>query len=148
MNEQLISFKTDRLAKEKGFNEPCYFYYYDNECLNTPFIENGSSTDVEFRVDVEDFLEKHNFEYYDKFSAPTQSLLQKWFREVKLIDISVGYNYCKEIKNKHGFLPESFYQCCITDIRNNDIISDTVGYGSKTYEDALEMGLQEALELI
>ncbi len=28
MKEQLISFETAKLAKEKGFNIPCKYYYY------------------------------------------------------------------------------------------------------------------------
>ena len=90
MKEQLISFDTAKLAKEGGFNIPCFYYYEDNN-LKEPYLENGSSTDVDFRVDLTDLLENMNNKHLsgDFVSAPTQSLLQKWLREVRNIHIRV-----------------------------------------------------------
>ena len=70
---------------------------------------------------------------------PTQSLLQKWLREVHNIEV-ISWPHFKRLsygcdvyhyttKNSNGF----------TTIELNP---------SKTYEDALELGLQEALKLI
>lgn len=128
MEEQLITYETAVLAKTKGFNVPTRNVFLNNKII----IKNGY------------WPEKHQSD----ISVVTQSKLQKWLREKKLIDVSPGYNYCKKVIGKYGTLKESFYQCTITDIRNNNIISDTAGYGSKTFEEALEKGLKYALNLI
>ena len=65
MKEQLISFETAKLAKEKGFNRQCFYYYDKTEKLIEPYEENGSSTDVEFRVNLTDLLDNYNGGYRD-----------------------------------------------------------------------------------
>jgi len=70
---------------------------------------------------------------------PTQSLLQKWLREVYWIEV---YPFA-EGRRKNKTLE---YQCEVTDDRINS--STTIDGRFKTYEQALEKGLQEALKLI
>lgn len=116
MEEQLVSFETAVKAKEKGFNEKSKMY----GSQNIPQIENYNET-------------KYNI-YRDYYFAPTQSLLQKWLRDIHNIDVTVkpfikvvvkvGYHY--EINSK-------------TDYGSNI---------AQTYEQALEVGLQKALNLI
>lgn len=65
MREELVSFETAKLAKEKGFNESCNFYYQ----------RGVISTDGHFS--------RYNKGVDYICSAPTQSLLQRWLREVK-----------------------------------------------------------------
>jgi hypothetical protein len=62
MKEQLISFETAKLAKEKGFDNDSANYYVTSGRLN---VVNGE----------------------DMFDAPTQSLLQKWLREKHDINV-------------------------------------------------------------
>ena len=82
MEETIVQLETAKLAKEKGFNLCCY-HHYDGDELKAHYQENGSSTDVEFRVDLEDLLESWNQEYLvGTYSAPTQSLLQKCNRGI------------------------------------------------------------------
>jgi len=82
MKEQLISFKTAKLAKEKGFNEPCSMWYEGHTL--SPSEKPG-----------------YNSEDPTEYAAPTQSLLQKWLREKHNIDIytyverSLGGKYYK-----------------------------------------------------
>ena len=64
-----VSFEIAKLLKEKGFDIPT-FYYYEDEKLVEPYLENGSSTDVEFRVDLSD-LKEHFNKWSKKISAPT-----------------------------------------------------------------------------
>lgn len=141
MKEQLITFETAKLAKEKGFKEPTLHYFYKDK-LNTPYLENGSSTDVEFRVDLEDLYEFHNTEYSkDRAAAPTQSLLQKWLRDVHQIFV-----YIQPII-------ESKYQDSEGNFNNEDVYYHWFIWGvqfgmENTYEEALEKALQEALKLI
>lgn len=131
MKEQLISFETAKLAKEKGFKELCYYYYNNKKKMQEPYLENGSSTDTGFRVELEDLLEQHNNFYHNTFSAPTQALLQKWLRETHNSNIQIhrlnGLYYCKV----------KYFNTKSTNTK-----------GFSTYEEALEEGLEESLKLI
>ena len=114
MEEQLISFETAKLAKEKGFNEKCIFHYLDSGELYAYDSGNRSAR-----------INNNSIIY-----TPTQSLLQKWIREVHNIDIWV-----------ERYLREGDYFCKSTSFYDNQ-------NPHKTYEEALEAGLIEALKLI
>lgn len=66
MKDQLISLETAKLAKEKGFDIEVNNHYSD-----------FNQIDIEHLMDDCKNSELEPFEY----SAPTQSLLQKWLRE-------------------------------------------------------------------
>jgi hypothetical protein len=129
MKEQLISFETAKLAKEKGFDWQTRDGYHSD------------LQDNDFWEDWDLYLSDH----YNKrlisqgvYSAPTQSLLQKWLREVHEIHININTFYFEDLE-KYGYEVE--------DIIHKDgwmVLSNTAG----TYEEALEFGLQEALKLI
>ena len=119
MEEQLVSFETAKLANEKGFFEWTQHRYNKKGLFN----ESKSWS----------------------ISAPTQSLLQKWLREVHNLHIEIlpffqdslfGYNVCVYKTQRERIEYE------LNEI-NNPIHCDY-----KTYEEALEEGLQEALKLI
>ena len=123
MNEQLISFETAKLAKEKGFK-----------------LGSGWQIRSLFNIkDGETFCEKTIETPEYACERCTQSLLQKWLREVHNfhITINVGLphnqfimyysNVIKFGKHHKSKFKSEFYQ---------------------TYEEALEKGLQEALKLI
>ena len=75
--------------------------------------------------------------------STTQSLLQKWLREVHKINIFIS---SKTIENKTIFIPHGR---TIPDTIKNNLIVDIIQYcTNNTYEEALEIGLQEALKLI
>jgi len=114
MKEQLITFDTAKLAKEKGFD----WGGEENYSSRSGFIMSP----IDYREDWSFMLE---------IQAPTQSLLQKWLREVHNIDIVIHHI------NTNKF--ESFIY------RN---ISHKKVCRGKSYEDALEIGLQEGLKLI
>lgn len=71
----------------------------------------------------------------DKY-LPTQSLLSKWLREKHNIDINIITKHKDLGKFYGGF------------IDTNNKINKSIGSNYKTYEEALEAGLQEALKLI
>ena len=131
MKEQLISFKTAKLAKEKGFNIPCK-YFYKEKYINA----------IEYEVVHDGHLEANwneNFKYSPaECSAPTQSLLQKWLREKHHLIIIIAYQY------EHDSTPYSYW---IYKENNSLPINQWVN-DLNTYEEALEMGLQESLKLI
>ena len=157
MKEQIISYETAVLAKKKGFREPTIDMYYKSNThfelhkgsvshtryTNCSKLYHGSDTCdyEESRVYVDD-LYKQVEDYPAKnmlFQAPTQSVLQKWLREIHgivvLVQLDLIYTtYGVQIK----FHPNCKFK------------SDTItkfAYGG-SYEENLELGLQEGLKLI
>ena len=125
MTEQLISFETAKLAKEKGFNIPTLYGCNEKGELQEYFTyESYSPGEPEVRIT--DFIKEWEYQ------LPTQSFLQKWLREKHNIHLIAYKNI-----NIDGY-----DWCYIT----TDGITNINSY--KTYEEALEAGLQEALKLI
>ena len=110
MKEQLISFETAKLAKEKGFKKLCDFSYDEDGILTG------------------------NCEQSYNYVAPTQSLLQKWLREKHDIHITIT-SISQESWQYHIQKPK-------------DKLGDNYEEDFENYEEALEVGLQEALKLI
>jgi hypothetical protein len=145
MEEQLISFEVAKLAKEKGFNVAvCSCYTKDGNFQDLNDLYNCS---CEGGMQLKECYNDYNT-HPRLFSAPTQSLLQKWLRDVynTIINLSAIPDH-RDIDNKKL----SFYYDILKD---NDWIeeeldeknSDPVYYA--TYEEALESGLEAALNLI
>lgn len=78
MKDELITFETAKLAKEKGFNNGSGYGYGISRKPEIPHYGNVFKNS--------DSNNSVNFE------APTQSLLQRWLREVHNIFISVNRN--------------------------------------------------------
>ena len=154
MEEQLISFETAKLAKKKGFNIRCRNW----------FGGNGSEQDST-SYDTVFYWHKnypYNFESPEShgYSRPTQSLLQKWLREKHNIHIEINgmnrqlpFNHCYYIIlrgiNFELILDnesDGNWYPILSNRHNND---ESTGYMVfDTFEEALEIGLQEALELV
>ena len=117
MKEQLIKFETAKLAKEKGF---------DWEVIDGFTLEGKP---IPFA----------NFGYYNwneeirDISQSTQSLLQKWLREIHDIHLLNSFQF-----EQHVFR-------VVTNIAFSNPIN-THRYSS--YEEALEIALKIALKLI
>ncbi len=124
MKEQLISFDTAKLAKEKGIDFICYDGY----------TKGGRQ------------LNYRNNWWKDRYMyAPTQSLLQKRLREEKDIHIEIGTDrtsYPKFAYNIIIFKEETIEW--ESGLEEGRIWSDLY----RTYEEALEEGLKESLKLI
>ena len=127
MEETLISFDTAVLAKKKGFKESCKHCYREDGFLYSPRI-SGSE------------IMHSNILDGDNCSAPTQGLLQKWLREVHNMYVTAMPSYGDNGKNKKCFF-EIFKE------RRLKQYGDIYSY-FPTYEETLEVGLQEALKLI
>lgn len=134
MNEQLINFETAKLAKERGFEEFVSYCYLENEELYGTY--SLMNEDDSAFIDIMDGneLENHNSSDFDRYSAPTQSLLQKWLREKHDIHITIT-SISQESWQYHIQKPK-------------DKLGDNYEEDFENYEEALEMGLQEALKLI
>ena len=123
MREELINFETAKLAKEKGFNHLKANVYGDNMAYDTG-IEEGK------------LIVSGNALNY--ILAPTQALLQKWLREVHNIHVNpIPYSIT---------FKETVYRCRITYFE--DKMEQNKYIGLSIYENAFEIGLQEALKLI
>lgn len=123
MTEELVTLETAKQLRKKGFNE---------YCKNVIDI-NNIPRETLYRIN--DDLPKQCF------SQPTQSIAQKWLRETKNLHIEIyrnacGYGYAI-VKANNG-----------TWMEDDDAKGPNDGGNWDTYEEALEAGLQEALELI
>jgi len=110
MLEEISKYRVAKLAKEKGFD---MFNHYSSQ----------------------DIPEELRIVFFD---TCTQSLLQKWLREIHNIDIFV----CASVLANNVF-KYSYYI-----IKNKSLDSDSDGCEENKYEEALELGLYEALKLI
>ena len=126
IHEEICTYEVCKLAKEKGFPQ--------DECgVNIGYYAWDGLRKIHSLVNS---FAWYNDEYnHDNlFLAPTQSLLQRWLREEKNIDIAIvplyagGYSYI--IYNIH--------------CRDNRVVNTNAGYA--TYELALEDALKYALE--
>lgn len=120
MTEELVTLETAKLLKEKGFNEYC------KDIIN----HKGIMMETIFRTSKD--LPKLFY------SCPTQSIAQKWLRDIQNIHIEISYMY------------GNYWIYDILTIPNHDLVglSDRPIIRYNTYEEALESGLQEALKLI
>jgi len=157
MIEDLITFETAKLAKEKGFNIPTIDLWY-REDNNTGKIHKGkarhqryincskmySGSNVgdyeESEITIEDIVRKPSDYPAEKklYPAPSQSVLQKWLREIYNIHVTTNIYNCS--------VKTTFYRSRITYFKDNLEQNKYRGLGK--YEQAFEIGLQEALKLI
>lgn len=153
MKERVISFETAKLAKEKGFpfednynlswynktgdlnwvsfpgDESLYDYFYETVFLKNGELYNG------YNETPDNPIVRYEGDLY---LAPTQSILQKWLREVHDIHADVikkkglGFDAIVRDMNKDGDFSIAY--------QKSDHLWE--------YEEALEHILKESLKLI
>ena len=126
MEEQFISFKTAKLAKEKGFDETTGARYIDG-ALHT--FTDPTANPVKWNS------EPITFNKEKAYAAPTQSILQKWLREKH------GLFVLSHFGMQHGGWQAAY--CRIGWTRYQEL-----SYLQDTFEEALEIALYEGLEMI
>ena len=142
MEDTRISFETAKLAKEKGF-------YQEPNRRKVPYYNYKG----EFNGDVTDFLRKYLREEdtsdVESVSAPTQSLLAKWLREKYDIEINITRMPPEAIKSSFnkGNKRIKKYNMWVWSLNGNPRIENPSLFFDN-YEEAFEIGLQEALKLI
>jgi hypothetical protein len=156
MQEQLISFETAKLAKEKNFeigvNQSYIIYkesynYDDDPNHRESYKVNDVEINSHYHVNNYKGIDLSN-ELYEAYSAPTQSLLQKWLREIHNIYVDSYHDLTADGKNIQYYTSWGFLQQ-----KDNNGNQNMNGWYDeyndwKTYEEALEFGLQQALKLI
>ena len=136
LREKLISFETAILAKEKGFKNACdSFVNKDNEYIFMPDLLYPNNS--EFSHNSEEDPEVVEWKELMKtlVLAPTQSLLQKWLREVHKISIKID-DYYTNSKVRFD------YNVCELGSQEDNPVGIF-----ETYEEALEDGINEALKI-
>ncbi len=151
MKEQPISLETAKLAKDKGFNINIKKSYVET-IEHT--LELGRGGDCTFPYIAPRVLENRLLDewHIEIAKAPTQSLLQKWLREVHNIDVDVTRD------SEIHFNDEIRWIVTVSDWNNIKVIKySTVELKHpnyqhyidfKSYEEALEQGLIEGLKLV
>ena len=132
MEDTRVTFETAKLAKEKGF-------FQETNRLEIPYYNYKG----EFKGDVSDwrirkYIRGENTSDIEFVSAPTQSLLAKWLREQHNIYVTSQIGNLDFINTYHyeiRYIDKNKFMC-------------KVNGNFKTYEEALEIGLQKALKLI
>ena len=122
MEDTIITFETAKLAKEKGFHQ--------SRKTKGKFRDDGSIENLGIGGAMVDTCK----EWYER---PTQSLLAKWLREEHGIDILVQRTFSNGVK-----------KYILTPCFDKPIPKGYQSVEKNNYEEAYEIGLQEALKLI
>ena len=131
MRDDVILFETAKLARDKGFKVPCdgrYYWEHKWQLSLMGTVKCTNNSDLKDRAKV-------------SYCAPTQSLIQKWLRDEHRIYVTVSsiedgevilFDYSIKQKSQiFGF---------------SEILTKLEEF--KTYEEALEVGIEKALNLI
>lgn len=126
LQEEVVTYEVAKLASEAGFKSFTRSYYMigDKEPF---FVGEANNWNV----------------HYDKYSAPTKSLLQKWLRKEKGIYIEVYIDWEDSIE--YNMIRYSWKVATAYRAISNDI----VGYDkneSEVYFDTYELALEDALK--
>lgn len=142
MEEQLVSFQVAKLAKEKGFKELCFAAFHKNN-RNDGYFESGIISQSEYfkfpKMNNGDKIAVLQKDYIHTILRPTQSLLQKWLREVH------GIHICVDIDINDTWY---FHIYDLNSKRNSEFDLKLENNKYKSYEEAMEIALFEALKLI
>jgi hypothetical protein len=145
MKEEIISFETAKLVEDLKFetefhDQSITAFYVSSSCGEYPWQKKGALVYFKDHLD-ETCCPNHDVPYKYRILAPTQSLLQKWLREEHGIPVTVIHFPSYNDGGKSEYVE---YRYSI--IRDNEVWDEIMRH--KTYEEALEKGLQEGLKLI
>ena len=123
MKLKIVDFETAKMLEEIGANFESTGY----------IATKGNSYILSSELHEEDYRTVAKYMNDPIIPAPTQALAQMWFREVHGINIVITefeYDWIFELD----------------DIKDTDLIDGKNGF--KSYEQALEVGLQKACEIV
>lgn len=134
MKTQFVSFEMAKALKELGFSEKCFAYY-----MQHPDVGGGP---IFLSPETKDYNPHEDFQNHNgrtdllilRISAPLYQQVVDWFREYHKITIEVFYHkYTKT------------WECDILFMESSDGKSPD---SNKTYYEALNKAIEEALKLI
>lgn len=146
MKEQLVTLETAKLAKSKGYVnnlDQMNDWYEPNLMSYIPRRDNGEFHPIgAFFYDSNQNIQQ--YQTGQSIDAPTQSSLQSWLRDNH--DISVEPYYWGGVFNVRVI---NFNNKILFDNARGETDDYIPGYkGWDEYEEALEVGLEKALNLI
>lgn len=123
IQEDYVSFETAKLLKEAGFDWKQYsFYNSEGILINGTFAANWN--DKIWDIDG------------SKISAPTLAIAQRWLREIKELNVEIST------------WPGALWRWVVWLINPERRIIASKHQNYKSYEEALEEGIKETLEMI
>jgi len=139
MKDEKVTLDTAKLLKEKNFNILVHGCYVEYNVTRIDPVEGYNKGDIEIETSYfinNDPKTDYSNSSYTMYARPTHSLVQKWLREVHNIQVYAA----SHTKNGDGK-----YRDYVAHINDKDI-NDARDEEFQTYEEALEVGLQVALE--
>jgi len=139
---KFISLPTAKLAKEKGFNlESPAYYGCDEPASGRPgnqfFLRDWAKISEIGRVDTQVGTMI--------YAAPEQEMLREWLREVHQLHVAISPD--KSRQNEVIWFSQVF-NLSSYNMTFKSFNYITMIFGGSTYEDALELGLLNALQSI
>lgn len=131
MRDDVILFETAKLARDKGFKVPCdgrYFWDHKWQLSLKGAAKCSNDSDMKDRSNV-------------SYCAPTQSLIQKWLRDEHRIYVTVS-----SIEDGENILFDYSIKQKAQIFGYSEIKTKLQEF--KTYDEALESGIEKALNLI
>ena len=132
-HEYYVSLEVAKLLKEVGFNWEIMSFYTND-------ISEGCESEYELRLVRFDNWNGINKSWCDLVSCPTLEIAQRWLRVVKGIHL-----YVRPILDEHKYV----VTVVIDDLTWGQV-NDNNGISKRfnTYEEAQEMGIKKAIEII
>ena len=124
IHDEIVTFEVAKLAKEKGFPQDVFGTC---EMKSSCYLEDGRF-----------YKDGCIYPIENAYTAPTQSLLQRWLREEKKISVEVSWF---EVGKKYFWV--------VKDMNNHDVFKPNTTKCMTfydTWEQALESGLKYALK--
>lgn len=139
MKDELVGFDVAKLAKEKGFDWECDWVYtdetgYQDKLTKLRYFDGDGAGYTTNSTLTDNITSETSW----LFTAPTQSLLQRWLREVHNIHLTI------RPMSLIGFV--QYYDIHI--LEPGKPWDQSIKVTGETYEQVLEQGLFEALKLI
>lgn len=133
------SFEQCVKLKELGFDWECDYRYVDNRDLLGLFN----------LINVHEFYHLTGVKITDdSVPAPTLSQAQKWLREVKDIIIGIDFDNWHEKHVCHVYKKIIYNSENIKDSYGSMLVTNESNEDFDSYEEALSMGIDAALELL
>ena len=140
--KNLISIETAKLAKEKGFNlESPAFYGCDEPASG----ELGNQLFIRDWVRLSEIGKITTQEGTLTYDAPEQEMLRDWLREVHQLHIALSPD---KSRNNELIWFSQVFNLSSYNMTFRSFNYVTLVFGGSTYENALELGLFNALQLI
>lgn len=132
IQEEYVGYDTAIMLKKLGFNELCGAYYSE-------FVDDWKTLLFWKCGKPKTYDEVRNSGY---LLVPTQSIVMRWFREEYDLEIRATYDYDKS--TWWGETVPMYDE----DDENSDLFQKLLrfDYKGKTYEEAIEKGIQYAIE--